>query len=61
MRFGGVAGVAADANRRKPTDSKNGSANTAVLERRKWRRVIMVLKNAIADYFERNASLATNV
>ena len=38
-RFGGAAGAAAEAKRRKPRDSRKGSAMSAVLERRKWRRL----------------------
>src|SRR6187402_1605407 len=40
-RFGGVTGVAAEAKRRKPNDSRTGNAISAVLDRRKWRRVCM--------------------
>jgi hypothetical protein len=41
MRFAGAAGVAAEAKRRNPSDSRNGSAMSPELERRKWRRVFM--------------------
>jgi hypothetical protein len=37
-RLGGVTGAAADANRRKPRESRKGSAMVAVLERRNRRR-----------------------
>ncbi len=37
-RFGGVTGAAAEAKRRKPSEASAGSAMSAVLERRKWRR-----------------------
>ena len=38
IRFGGTIGATAAAKRRKPKDSKNGSAISAVLERKNWRR-----------------------
>jgi hypothetical protein len=42
IRLAGVTGAAAAAKRRKPTDSRKGSASVAELERRKWRRVFMM-------------------